>query len=567
MIDEESKVTRRAAWGAWTWVLTIATGCGPSSTSLGSTPKTSGPTTHPPRLVVVVIDQLASWELSERIDKLPRDGGFARLRREGLYVPNMRYAHAVTDTAPGHAALFTGQTPNVSGIFGNEVIEETSGQRVSILRDKGTFLVGAKGTLERPGSSLQRLRVETLADRFRTKYNDAAIVAVSLKDRGALFAAGRTPTAAVWFDTKTSSFVTSTAFGQTLPDWVRIGEQGAAKEGLAAAASGGRFATAKPWVPLDPAWLASVVTGPDDAPGEGDLAGFGRTFPHEFSKTTEPALAFRASPHGDEAIVAMARDFLATKGVQDKPLLLTLSLSSHDYIGHVFGPSSWESWDELLRLDRKLSELLQVLDARFGTDGYDFLLSADHGVTPMPETRRDGRGGRILQDAMTERLQREVGRLFGNPKLVAGVADPYVFFSEAARRLSAEKRLLLQNVVTETLLAYAHVGSVVAVPSTALACPPENDETRDAMVCRSMTPGAVDGVYVIPTEGAFFDANYVVGFGTSHGTPTLEDRTVPLLVRGPGRIPAGRLEEKPASFQRFFLTALSLLGISRSHQP
>ena len=37
---------------------------------------------HPaPLVVAIVVDQLASWVLSERIDKLSTDGGFARLRR------------------------------------------------------------------------------------------------------------------------------------------------------------------------------------------------------------------------------------------------------------------------------------------------------------------------------------------------------------------------------------------------------------------------------------------------------------------------------------------------------
>jgi len=51
-----------------------------------------------------VVDQLAAWVLRDRIDKLPANGGFARLRREGKYFPEMAFAHAATETAPGHAA-------------------------------------------------------------------------------------------------------------------------------------------------------------------------------------------------------------------------------------------------------------------------------------------------------------------------------------------------------------------------------------------------------------------------------------------------------------------------------
>ena len=65
----------------------------------------------------------------------------------------------------------------------------------------------------------------------------------------------------------------------------------------------------------------------------------------------------------------------------------------------------------------------------------------------------------------------------------------------------------------------------------------------------------------MPAPGSFFDANLVVGKGTSHGTPYLFDRSVPLLVRAPGRVPAGAVIDAPIGFGAFAHTAASLLGI------
>ena len=42
----------------------------------------------------------------------------------------------------------------------------------------------------------------------------------------------------------------------------------------------------------------------------------------------------------------------AAEDAPGRPVMLALSLSSHDYVNHVFGPGSWEAWDELRRLDR-----------------------------------------------------------------------------------------------------------------------------------------------------------------------------------------------------------------------
>jgi hypothetical protein len=72
-----------------------------------------------PVVVAIVVDQLASWVLRERLDALPTDGGFARLRREGRYFQEMAFEHAITETAPGHTSLFTGKVPRAHGVVAN----------------------------------------------------------------------------------------------------------------------------------------------------------------------------------------------------------------------------------------------------------------------------------------------------------------------------------------------------------------------------------------------------------------------------------------------------------------
>jgi predicted AlkP superfamily pyrophosphatase or phosphodiesterase len=57
---------------------------------------------------------------------------------------------------------------------------------------------------------------------------------------------------------------------------------------------------------------------------------------------------------------------------------------ANDYIGHRFGPDSWEAWDELLRLDAELKRFLNGLDAQFGERVFR-LLTGDHGIPHLPE--------------------------------------------------------------------------------------------------------------------------------------------------------------------------------------
>ncbi len=518
---------------------------------------------------------MAAWIAVERWGLLPREGGFARLAREGTWVRELRYAHAATDTAPGHSALYTGATPRTSGISINEVVDAHR-KKASILRDARTALLGADGPIEGAvGSSLAALEVETVADRLRASHPDALIVSLSLKDRGALFGGGRQPTAALWLDTRTAQMVCSTAVCQAFPSWARA-------KGSAEALARHR---ADVWQPLDPSWIAAHAATPDAQDGEGDAAGLGTTFPHALRRTEPLAQALRTTPMADDLLFQLAQAALDAEYRPGRPTLLALSLSANDYIGHTFGPDSWEAWDELARLDASLGRFLAMLDARFGADGYDVLLSADHGVTTMPEaaerpgarpwcaepepggSKRADRWGRacgvvvrILGDVLARELEEVATRAIGPGEWVLAVDDPYVFFTAAAHALPAARSGALREAVGAALRAHPQIAEVLDVAALPAHCPAEDDESVTALVCRS-TGKASGDLYVVTRPGSFFDPDIVVGKGTGHGTPYLYDRAVPLLVRAPGRALAHEVIDTPVGFEAFARTAATLLGI------
>jgi hypothetical protein len=519
-------------------------------------------------VVTIVVDQLAGWIAEERWPELPRDGGFARLIREGTWARRMRYAHAATDTAPGHSSLYTALPPHDSGIFANE-LPDARGAPVSILRDPRSHLITEEGATTVPGASLASLKVDTLADRLHAARPDAVVLSFSLKDRGALFGAGRAPRAAIWFDPKLDRFVTSSSVAGSLPAWALPVVSAAALAEV----------QGRTWSLLDPSWVAAHARTPDDQPGEGDEKGFGTVFPHVLSAARQPGYALRTSPFGDELLFALAIAAIDGEKVVGHDALIALSLSANDYIGHVFGPDSWEAWDELSRLDRALGLFLGALDARFGRDGYAVLLTADHGVTTMPEAtlvpgvrswcdpavhdswdRGCGAVGRIMSDSLLLELREAARRALGAGDWVAAVVDPYVYLTPSARELDARRGALLDEAISTTLRGHPEVDQVTPTRTLPRDCPPETDESAAALVCRSVAPGAGD-FYVAPSRGSFFDPGVVVGKGTSHGSLYLFDRVVPLLVRAPGRVTAGGVVEGDVGFETFARTAAMILGI------
>ena len=87
-----------------------------------------------PRLVLwLTVDQLGSNVLERQARHLP-GSALGRLFDEGLWFSEAAYGHAVTETAPGHATLFTGAPPCIHGIVGNEWYDRAA-KRLTDLRD------------------------------------------------------------------------------------------------------------------------------------------------------------------------------------------------------------------------------------------------------------------------------------------------------------------------------------------------------------------------------------------------------------------------------------------------
>ena len=544
-------------------VIALMAGCRTPPPATAGAPTASG--AAPPWLVTIVVDQLAAWMADERWPALPSDGGFARLQREGLTVRELRFAHSVTETAPGHAALYTGAVPRVTGIVSNDV-PGPDGRKASSLIDATTRLVpaGAAGPIDRRGSSLAGLKVDTLADALVAAHPRAEVYSFSLKDRGALFGGGRHPKLALWLDTEGGTLVTSTAFSTSVPAWAAP----------FADAQAVLRAFVPAWEPLDAGWIAANAATRDDQDGEGDYLGLGIVFPHKVTSVK----AMRATPAGDRLLLELARAAAAhaAESARGQPVLLALSLSSHDYVSHVFGPDSWEAWDELRRLDRGLAELFAALDALVGPTGYAVMLTGDHGSNPLPEVSRAGLGAWCRRGATAARAdywQRQCGRgvrlgageilrqLDEARTLVAGVVDPFIYLTDKGKGLSADDRAALQRRIVSLFAGADDIAAVIDVRTVPETCPPLSDESLPALTCRSVRRDQAGDFYLVPSPATFFDPDLAVGRGTNHGSPYLYDRAVPLVVRAPGRVAPGVTRPTPTSFAAFARTASSLLRI------
>lgn len=470
----------------------------------------------PPRLVVlVVIDQLPAWSWPAKIaaaeQGLARIAGAARAWR-GVY------PFAATQTAPGHAALGTGAPPSVTGIVGNEWWDRARGAEVK-------------------ASSSDLLRVDGIADALARARPAAKAVAVSLKERSARLVLGHAGLP-IWYDDDCPCMVADAP-----PAWL------AALPPIAPR-------IAEPWVPRDPARLAELSGGPDDAPGELAIPGWDATFPHDLTATRAPAKAVIDTPLGDaivaEAAIAAVRG--EALGADDVPDLLVVSFSAHDYVGHAFGQDSWEAWDQWLALDAQVGALLDALDAEVGAGRWALVLTGDHGAPPLPE-RREPPARRFTYEEVAAAADAAADEVAGAGDWIARARVPWVHLSDAARALPPARRDALLDAIVARLRAVDGVGRVERSDAFAGDCARFAGDER--AICQSIDPERSGEVLYVPAEGAVIHkASWVDA--VAHGSLHAYDREVPILVVAPGVAPG---DAGGASTLAVAATLADLLGV------
>ena len=139
----------------------------------------------------------------------------------------------------------------------------------------------------------------------------------------------------------------------------------------------------KAWTPLLP---LSAYPEPDTVIFEdgGREPAFPHVMPADSDAAARNLLAF---PWVDDVTVqfALAGVNAMRLGAGRSTDLLAVSLSSTDAVGHRFGMSSRELHDQILRVDRAVGVLIDSLYKLRDSSTIVFALTADHGVTQMPE--------------------------------------------------------------------------------------------------------------------------------------------------------------------------------------
>lgn len=464
-----------------------------------------------PKLVVAIIVDQFRYDYLTRF-RADYHGGLNQLLTGGADFTNAYYAQVPTVTAVGHSIFLSGAMPAVSGIVGNSWYDRDEKQTVTSVCDWDEKQVGSgdhqavKGPrcTDSDPASPRRLLVSTLGDEMRAANPKSKIVGISIKARGAILPSGHRAAGAYWFDDETGNFITSTFYMQQLPPW-------------ASAYNGKKLA-------------ANYVTKKWD--------GFPTWNFHAPAGSSAPFAKLPGSPWGNELIEGFAEAALDGErlGRGEATDLLTISYSSNDYVGHRVGPDAPEVRDMSIRTDQLLAQLFKRIDETVGLNNTLIVLSADHGVAPLPEqdARHKMPGGYLtadIEDSVTSALNRKFGKASW---IIPGGGDTTMYLNnDTLSKVKDHEGTPLSRAEVETAVRE----TVLGIPQLHVARVYSREQLDNGVAGDFLAQAEMNGYYPRRSGDFLFilEPNWWSGTsGAAHFSPYAYDRHVPLLMMGPG---------------------------------
>ncbi len=477
-----------------------------------------------PKLVVgIVVDQMR-WDYVNKFKSFFKtQNGFLKMMNQGASCNNNLISYLPTVTACGHTAVYTGSTPAIHGITGNSWYDNIQQRMVYCVEDNSVQAVGIENSSAGKMSPLN-VWTTTLGDELKLATNfKSKVYGVSLKDRGAIIPAGHAADGAFWYDSKSGNFISSTYYGKTLPTWLTNYNNAKKVDSF-----------------YKLGWSLSLPVSVyeancDNDQNEYESKPFGKEvngFPYNLiSYLGKDYGKVSSTPYGNNLVLDIATQTLINEkmGLDDITDLLAVSFSSPDYIGHAFGPNSWETLDGYIKLDELLAQFFTTLDQQVGKDNYTVFLTADHAVAPIPGYAQKHKipAGTITDDGIKNELGKMLTAKGLNPKLISAITEFNIYLNHNLMDSLQVTQEKLNSLITNYLEQKSNIIQVVESRKAAYAPLPQSIRER---IVNGFNPQRSGDLMFITKSGVVGGGNT----GTGHGVFYNYDAHIPLLFYGKG---------------------------------
>jgi len=451
----------------------------------------------PKLTVMLVIDQFAADYIPKLRVHLTH--GIGRLLDNAIVYEQAFYPHAVLETAVGHASLGTGAIPAGHGIVANSWLDQYNKDHALTAKNADEIMA------------------KTFMYKFLKQKNNYA-VALSIKDRAAVGMAGSNAPA-IYLDQIDGEFkVTKTT--SVITDILKAANKKIAQ-------------------PYQTRWQLAYE----------DEKFY--NFPHidNYDYASEPSLfdaqshtetatsrdkfidVFVKLPAANELLLAMAQQYIKAmvpKLASDGALLVCVSLSPLDKIGHIYGPFSREVIDMIYHLDKQILEFMQAIEQIIKPQDILYTLTADHGVMPIPELEREQypQAGRIMAGDMVQSVNKYIKQKFGVSSIIRGHKMPHIYLDQKKlKKMTSKKRHAVKQAIGEKLCSYPGISAVFDAKKLAKSDAPIGSIAW--LFKNNMYKGRSGDLFVLVAPHIV--ASKYVG-GTKHYTPYACNTHVPLML-------------------------------------
>ena len=483
-----------------------------------------------PKLVVgIVVDQMRQEYLYRFYNKFG-EGGFKRMMNEGFMLTNAHYNYLPTVTGAGHASVYTGTSPAIHGIIGNDWYDKELKKNVYCVGDDQYATVGSISVTDGKMSP-HRMLTTTITDELKlSTQKRSKVIGLSIKDRGAILPAGHTANAAYWYDENTGKFITSTYYMSKLPLWAEKFNQLNLPDKYLSGV----------WNTLYPI-EQYTESGPDSSPYESKFSGKEKNvFPYnlaELRKQNKNYDLLSYTPFSDDYLTEMAKATLESEklGQDEWTDFLCISYSAPDKLGHEVGPQGIELEDLYLRLDKNLEDLFKKLDQAAGPGNYIVFLTADHAVAENPQFLIDQKipAGYMRNENLKARLNEYLMQYFPNKTVVESIINEQIYFNHdvfsADPKTGGVDLLIATELTSGFLLQEKGVANVF--PKSVLRQGNFGEEGHKGMAIRGYYPKRSGDIAFI-LEPGWYESGKIQG--TTHGSSYPYDTHVPVLFYGKG---------------------------------
>lgn len=475
-----------------------------------------GPTVHAAnpetRLVVgIVVDQLRTDYLRQ-LSPLFGQGGFNRLMKDGVFIPDVNFRNTVADQPTGTAVIFTGAWPAFNGVPSANVYDETLMREVPVLgTGTGKSIITPEG-----------LQLSTIADEIAINGGGSArIYSIAADPQTAVIMSGHSGNGAIWVDENTGKWTSSGYYSGT-PSFIANKGRGAA---LAQKINGIYW---RPLLSSDRYPLFNNSRKPFDF-----------YYTYQGSKRDSYRNFRQSAPYNEEAtdlaIEILSQSNPAAEGLPTG--MLNVAYTAAPISFDTDGDNRLELMDTYVRLDAQIERLLAEIDRQVGLNNSTvFLVSSGYADDPaIPEINSKIPGGEFSYRKAESLLNSYLSATFGNGDFVKAINGNNILLD---KKLIEGKRLNPAEIREQAKLFLLRMSGVSEAYTIDDIIRGDNHRVEDLSL--TVDPKNAADLYIRFTPGwtVIDDTQYPEKSGKArHGSPLtpafiLSPSTTPKVVDG-----------------------------------